>query len=70
MLLLKLIEPLARHVQQGIEWWGNEARVLLIFEHPIDIEETRANQKTPFSSFIVIGATLLFRYQRDRKTRT
>lgn len=48
---IKLIEPLARHVQQGIEWWGNEARVLLIFEHPIDIEETRAESED--SLFVV-----------------
>lgn len=39
---IRLSEPLARHLQRGIEWWGNESKVQLIFEHPIHIEETRA----------------------------
>ncbi len=38
---IKISEPLAERLQQGIEWWGNESKVQMIFEHPVDIEETR-----------------------------
>ena len=46
---IKLCESLAEHLQQGIEWWGNESKVQMIFEHPMDIEETRTESAdSPF----------------------
>ncbi len=42
-------EPLDKRIQQGIEWWGSEVKVQLIFEHPIAIEETRTvPENSPF----------------------
>ena len=42
-------ESLDKRIQQGIEWWGSEAKVQLIFEHPIGIEETQTvPENSPF----------------------
>ena len=46
---IKLSESLDKRLQRAIEWWGNEAKVQLIFEHPSTIEETRTvPENSPF----------------------
>ncbi len=44
---IKLIETLAKRLEQCAEWWGNESKVQLIFGHPVDIEETRTEAGDP-----------------------
>ena len=46
---IKFSEPLNKRLQEGMKWWGNEAKLQLIFEHPIDIAETRTvPENSPF----------------------
>ncbi len=38
---IRFSESLDKRIQQGIEWWGSDAKIQLIFEHPIGVEETQ-----------------------------
>ena len=48
---IRFSEPLDKRIQQGIEWWGNEAKLLIIIEHPVTIAETQTVQEN--SPFII-----------------
>ncbi len=38
---IRFSETLNKRIQHGIDWWGSDAKIQLIFEHPIGVEETQ-----------------------------